>query len=145
MRSVVGGERVIASLEELEDWGGEFVELLRPGMIVGISGDLGAGKTSFCKVLLRGMGYEGEVTSPTFALHHRYEAPWGVVDHFDLYRVEVWDGDFWTFFGEAVEEAELALVEWPERYPYEFPRGRLCAVKIELMGGGERRYSWSLR
>jgi tRNA threonylcarbamoyl adenosine modification protein YjeE len=135
------GECVISTLQELETWASEFAALLKPKTIVSISGDLGAGKTAFCQALLRALGYNKEVTSPTFALHHRYLTPTRQVDHFDLYRVEPRDRAFWTFFDETVEDADLALIEWPERYPFALPVGTLN-LKITIMDGEVRHYSW---
>ena len=60
---------------------------LKAGDVVAFSGDLGAGKTAFTRGVLHGLGYEGRVTSPTFAIANEYETPTVKVAHFDLYRI----------------------------------------------------------
>ena len=75
------------SPEDTERAGADFAQTLRPGDVVTLDGDLGAGKTAFARGVLRGLGYTGRVTSPTFAIANEYSAPGGAVVHFDLYRV----------------------------------------------------------
>ena len=75
------------SPEQTEQLGADFAKTLSPGDIVAFSGDLGAGKTAFSRGVLRGLGYEGRVTSPTFAIANEYQTPGGPVVHLDLYRL----------------------------------------------------------
>ena len=75
------------SPEQTEQAGADFAKTLRPGDVVTLDGDLGAGKTAFARGVLRGLGYPGRVTSPTFAIANEYSAPDGTVVHFDLYRI----------------------------------------------------------
>ena len=87
---------------------------LPPGAIVALEGDLGAGKTSFARAVVRGLGGP-EATSPTFALVHRYPGRRGPVFHLDCYRLrrpeEAADLDWESLLAEA----DALLVEWPER------------------------------
>ncbi|MFC7395934.1 tRNA (adenosine(37)-N6)-threonylcarbamoyltransferase complex ATPase subunit type 1 TsaE [Chelatococcus sp. GCM10030263] len=110
---------------------------LRPGDLVTLSGDLGAGKTTFARALIRVLARdpELEVPSPTFTLMQLYETPRGAVVHADLYRVSDaaeledlgWD--------EASEEA-IVLVEWPERASGVLSADRLD-IALMLMPGGD--------
>ena len=80
-------EYITHSPEETEALGAEYAKSLKAGDVVAFSGDLGAGKTAFTRGVLHGLGYEGRVTSPTFAIANEYETPTVKVAHFDLYRI----------------------------------------------------------
>ena len=93
--------------------GEALAKLLRPGDVIAMTGDLGAGKTTLVRGLLQALGHEGEVPSPSFAIVQPYEDVDPPLWHADLYRVE-----------DVAELAELGLdslgdgvlvVEWPER------------------------------
>ncbi|HEX8942089.1 MAG TPA: tRNA (adenosine(37)-N6)-threonylcarbamoyltransferase complex ATPase subunit type 1 TsaE [Gemmatimonadaceae bacterium] len=107
---------------ELVAWGEEFGRSANAPLVVTIAGELGAGKTTLVQAICRGYGVREEVTSPTFALVHRYAAPASPVYHLDLYRLDspleltniAWD--------EIVSDEALVLVEWPERAGDRIPR-----------------------
>lgn len=82
---------------------------------VALHGELGAGKTTLVRLLLRALGHTGRVKSPTFALLEPYNLPRFDVHHLDLYRLA--DARSWLEMGlgEVLAEPGLALVEWPER------------------------------
>ena len=80
-------EYITHSPEETEALGAKFALSLHPGDVVAFSGDLGAGKTAFTRGVLRGLGYTGRVTSPTFAIVNEYETELCRVCHFDMYRI----------------------------------------------------------
>lgn len=88
---------------------------LAPGAVVHLSGDLGAGKTTFARAIVRALGAGIDVSSPTYALVHRYDAPGGPVYHLDCYRLRHADeaGDI-DWQGMAAE-ARAIVIEWPER------------------------------
>jgi len=93
-----------------------FAATLRPGDVVALHGPLGAGKTLFSRGVARALGYEGPVSSPSYALVHEYEGRVPVY-HMDLYRLA--PGSDWEEIGLAhyLDGAGICLVEWPERLP----------------------------
>ena len=97
----------------------EFAKSLTPhfsaGTVVCMNGQPGAGKTHFVKGVLAALGYRGEVTSPTFAVCHRYEKglPFPVL-HYDLYRITDEDDLYSVGFFEDVNEKNCVFIEWSE-------------------------------
>jgi len=99
---------------ELEAEGERIGRELPPRSVLLFEGDLGAGKTSLVRAIVRGLGGGDEASSPTYALVHHYHGARGPVYHVDCYRLrspdEAADLDW-----EALGEADALLVEWPER------------------------------
>jgi tRNA threonylcarbamoyladenosine biosynthesis protein TsaE len=104
------------SVEATRDLGARLAPLCRTGDIVLLIGDLGAGKTAFAQGFAAGLGVEGSVTSPTFALVRQYRCgPNRAVDtllHADLYRTESVPEVVDLALAELVEDGAVALVEW---------------------------------
>lgn len=87
------------------------------GSIVCLNGDLGAGKTTFSKLLLKELGYREAVTSPTYNVEHIYELSDGKqVRHIDLYRFQDGDSDYLSDILQC-EEYYCTLIEWAQRIP----------------------------
>lgn len=87
------------------------------GDVILLEGDLGAGKTTFARALCAALGVDGPVTSPTFGVAHRYDAPLGLIAHLDLHRlgeVALLDREL---IDDELDAAELAIVEWPSGAP----------------------------
>jgi tRNA threonylcarbamoyladenosine biosynthesis protein TsaE len=103
---------ITASPEETEALAAELAATLRVGDVVSVSGDLGAGKTTFVRGAARALGVIEPVTSPTFTIGHRYEAPTPVA-HLDLYRLAGLDSEEWGDL-EPYFDGTVTFVEWPE-------------------------------
>ncbi len=102
--------------KETEKIGIEFAALLKPGDVVWLEGDLGAGKTVFARGCLRGLGIFDLVTSPTFTIARRYSAGEISVSHLDLYRLaDGLDGEDLGVFDSEFGADRISLIEWPER------------------------------
>ena len=97
-----------------ESLGHAIAPLLKSGDVIALYGDLGAGKTTLARGILRGLGFEGDVASPTFPIVQPYEDLPVPVWHVDLYRIEDPAELEELALDEALGEAAL-LVEWPER------------------------------
>ena len=98
-----------------QDLGAALATHLEPGLVVHLRGDLGAGKTTLARGLIRGLGYRGRVKSPTFTLVEPYRFSSLSLYHFDFYRFE--DPKEWidAGFGEFFDGLAVSLVEWPEK------------------------------
>lgn len=112
----------LADPAETEAFGRRLAALLRPGDVVALQGSLGAGKTTLARGILRGLGYEGDVASPTFPIVIAYEPPETrfPVWHVDLYRIED-PGEIEELGLEDARQEAVLLVEWPERLPAQWP------------------------
>ena len=107
--------------------GGRFASILVPGLIVYLHGDLGAGKTTFARGVLHGLGHVGKVKSPTYTLVEIYEIePYNIssynVYHFDLYRFmdeEEWDA---AGFRDYFNSHSICMIEWPEKAVHVLPQ-----------------------
>jgi tRNA threonylcarbamoyladenosine biosynthesis protein TsaE len=103
-------------------WGVEFAHSLTPPAAIGLSGELGAGKTTLVRAIAAGLGVRQSVTSPTFALVHRYDAPGCTVYHVDGYRLRrPGEAADLGFDDMARERDAVILVEWPERFGADLP------------------------
>jgi tRNA threonylcarbamoyladenosine biosynthesis protein TsaE len=126
---------LLDSVAATEAVGRSLAGALRPGDVVALDGTLGAGKTTLARGLLRGLGFAGDVASPTFPIVQVYDPPdvrlplW----HVDLYRIE-----------HPVEIEELALddaradaalvIEWPERLPRLWPEALILHLSVASEG-----------
>jgi tRNA threonylcarbamoyladenosine biosynthesis protein TsaE len=100
--------------EATEAFGLRIAPLIRPGDVIALFGDLGAGKTTLARGILRGLGHEGDVASPTFPIVLPYDELTVPLWHVDLYRVEDPSELPELALDEALDDGAL-LIEWPER------------------------------
>ena len=105
--------------------------VLRPGTVICLDGDLGAGKTLFVQNLAASLGVQGEVTSPTFNLMNLYEDGRLPLVHFDLYRLEQeYELDEIGFYDYVENPDGLVLIEWAEKFPECLPEDHI-ALQIQ--------------
>lgn len=113
-----------------------FAEMLRPGDSVLFYGELGAGKTTFIRSLVRHFGVGITVTSPTFALVNVYPTQ-PPIYHFDLYRLTSASDLSDLGFDEYLDADGIVLVEWAEKCAQQMPQ-RFYTVKLQIAGETER-------
>ena len=108
---------------------------LEPGLVIYLSGELGAGKTTLARGLLRALGHEGTVKSPTYTLVEVYEVSRLHLHHFDFYRFQ--DPREWTDAGfrESFDGRTVSLIEWPEKAAGQLPPADL-RIDLGLLASG---------
>jgi len=129
-------ELVTASPAETEALAARLAARLAVGDVVAVSGELGAGKTTFVRGAARALGFPGTVSSPTFTIGHRYEAPTPVA-HLDLYRITGLDAEEWGDL-EPYFDGTVAFVEWPEHGGHWLPAAR-ATVTLDHVDESHRR------
>ncbi len=122
---------------ETESAGAALAATLRPGDVVLIQGELGAGKTTFVRGACRALGVEGPVTSPTFTIGQRYSGN-ARVAHVDLYRVESLAGEDPGLLDDYLGPDTISFIEWPEAAAGELDGLVAHRVRIEHAGGDSR-------
>lgn len=100
---------------ELSRFGEELGAQLRAPAVIGLSGELGTGKTTLVQAICRGLGATARATSPTYALVHHYDAGETPVYHVDCYRLRHPDEARDLGFDDMSRERAIILIEWPER------------------------------
>jgi tRNA threonylcarbamoyladenosine biosynthesis protein TsaE len=116
--------------------GAHLAGFLMPGLTIFLIGDLGAGKTTLVRGLLRGLGFDGRVKSPTYTLVESYSISSLYLYHFDLYRFKHEQEWLDAGFDEIFDDGNICLIEWPERAINLLPR---VNVEINLSLDGEGR------
>jgi tRNA threonylcarbamoyladenosine biosynthesis protein TsaE len=128
-----------SSAAETEALGADLAATLRPGDVVLIEGELGAGKTTFVRGAARALGVTSPVTSPTFTIGQRYQAPTPIA-HLDLYRIGSLADEEPELLADYLGQETIGFVEWPggeEGTIAEFAR---VAARVRLAHeGGDRR------
>ena len=126
----------LGSASDTEALGARLASTLRPGNILYLSGDLGAGKTTLVRGLLHALGHRGTVKSPTYTLVEPYQIGDWRLFHWDLYRLA--DPEELEFLGlrDQLDGQAALLIEWPERGQGELPA---ADVEIALSYAGEGR------
>jgi tRNA threonylcarbamoyladenosine biosynthesis protein TsaE len=127
------------SAEETTDLGRQLAAELRPGSVVLLRGDLGAGKTTMVKgIAERFSAAEAEaVTSPTFTLIHEYRGPEVTLYHIDLYRIDTQRELDTLALDDLMEPNTILLIEWGEKFE-RFRNERDVEIAIEQTGGDDR-------
>lgn len=92
----------------------EFGKTLKGGEVIAFSGGLGMGKTCFVRGLAKGLGFFGDVTSPTFAIVNEYLGGRLNLYHFDMYRIEGWDDLYSIGYFDYLSSGGVLAIEWSE-------------------------------
>ena len=121
--------------------GRELSLALPENSVIGLSGDLGAGKTEFVKGIAEGLGATDPVTSPTFTLVHEYRSGRLPLFHMDFYRLETEKELDEIGFDDYLREPGICAIEWADRFPDRIPRDAI-RVEIQISSANERLIVW---
>jgi len=127
------------SAEETTDLGRRLAADLKPGSIILLRGDLGAGKTTMVKGIAEGFhaAKAEDVTSPTFTLIHEYRGPAVTLYHIDLYRIDTQRELDTLALDDLMIPQSILLIEWGEKFA-RFAKERDAEIAIEQRGGDDR-------
>jgi tRNA threonylcarbamoyladenosine biosynthesis protein TsaE len=124
---------------DTEALGARVAAQLRPGDVVLVSGELGAGKTTLVRGAARALGVSDPVTSPTFTIGHRYRGEGVTVSHVDLYRLADLEHEDPGLLDDYVHDEAIAFVEWPAIAQDELAARVRARVLLSHEGGDARR------
>jgi len=130
---------------ETESLGERWGRAAKHGLVIGLSGDLGAGKTQLVKGIARGLGVTVRVHSPTFTLVNEYGGGRRRLFHLDLYRLETPAQIISAGLEEFLQPDGVAVIEWAERLEQARWKTENCKIikaKIEIVGETERRIDY---
>ncbi len=130
-------ELLAAATEDTRTVGETLAALLEPGDAVALTGELGAGKTTFVQGVARGLGFAGSVVSPTFTLVREYTGRLRI-HHVDVYRLERVQEALDLGFEEMIAEGGVMLVEWGDAVEALLPDEHL-AIEFTVPGESEER------
>ena len=125
---------------ETEQIAGELAKKLESRTVIAFRGDLGMGKTCFTRGLATGLGYTGEVNSPTFALVNEYFGGRLPLYHFDMYRISSWDELYSSGYFEYLELDGIIVAEWSENIENALPKNTIY-VEFEALSENIRKIS----
>ena len=121
--------------ETIEE-GKKLGQSIKPGAIIALYGELGAGKTAFTRGLAQGLGINMTVSSPTFTIVNEYYGDIPLF-HFDMYRLETENELYDIGWDDYLERGGICVVEWSEKVPNAFPPGTVY-VKLEILDNNKR-------
>lgn len=125
------------SPEKTEEIAEKLGKGLVGGEVIAFRGDLGMGKTCFTRGLARGLGFKGDVTSPTFALINEYLGGRLNLYHFDMYRISTWEELYSCGFFEYIEGGGVVAAEWSENIENALPENTIY-VEIKYIDEATR-------
>lgn len=115
-----------------------FAQKLKKGDVIAFKGGMGMGKTAFTRGLVRGLGIDDDVSSPTFALVNEYKGSNLTLYHFDMFRVSTPEDLYSTGFYDYMDNHAILAIEWSENIETALPDDAIT-VDISLHGENERR------
>ena len=136
-REFIMKEIITKSSEETQKFAEDFAQKLKPGTVLLLIGELGAGKTTFVQGLAKGLGITERPNSPTFVVINEYQGNQRLV-HIDLYRLENPDEISDLGLEEYFASDAIVVIEWGERLGELTPSG-CVKIKIEAIGDAERK------
>lgn len=136
---------IINDLKQTEILAKKFAKLLRGGEVILLNGDLGAGKTTFTKFVLKYLGVKEVITSPTFTLMREYKTKKFDIYHFDMYRLNGGEEATNLGFEEYLysnDNRNIVFVEWSENIK-DILKGKFIEINISLIDDNKRKFEIS--
>lgn len=136
---------IINDLKQTEILAKKFAKLLRGGEVILLNGDLGAGKTTFTKFVLKYLGVKEVITSPTFTLMREYKTKKFDIYHFDMYRLNGGEEATNLGFEEYLysnDSRNIVFVEWSENIK-DILKGKFIEINISLIDDNKRKFEIS--
>lgn len=130
-----GQSRLLRGPEEQRQFGAALAPTLPPAAVLFLEGELGAGKTTLTSGLIEALGFDGPITSPTYALIHAYPTPAGRALHVDAYRVRSVQELYELDLEDLIAGSRLSVVEWGERLYADYPDAMI--LRLEHLDGEE--------
>ena len=131
-------ERITNSPRETEEFAAELARTFNGGEIIAFKGDMGMGKTCFTRGLAKGLGFDGQVTSPTFALVNEYVGGRFPIYHFDMFRIESWEDLYSSGWFDYLEMGGVLVAEWSENIEEALPDDAIT-VEISRIDDNKRK------
>jgi len=127
---------IVKTAAAMQKLGAKLAKVCKPGDVVYLIGDLGAGKTTLVRGFLRQLGVTDHVRSPTFTLVEPYPVDFGTVYHFDLYRLADAEEFYYIGGSDYFTSQSICLLEWPERATGFIPKANMiCRIDFNQGGG----------
>lgn len=132
-------EFISESVQDTQEFAKQFASTLKSGDVVLLTGDLGAGKTTFVKAVAKELGYDGLVTSPTFTLLNQYNGKMPIY-HFDMYRLKSSAEAIESGLDEILCNGEgVCFVEWPQKVASIIPEKNIM-LDIVVLDTNKRKF-----
>lgn len=128
--------------EETENLAEKLAKTLNGGEIIAFKGSMGMGKTCFTRGLAKGLGFNGQVSSPTFAIVNEYLGGRLALYHFDMYRIESWEDLYSCGYFDYMEMGGVIAAEWSENIENAL-EGKVITVHIEKLSENQREITIS--
>ena len=134
---IVGMKYIVKNLEQTKDVATQFASILKNGDVVLLSGDLGAGKTTFTQFVFKSLGVEEVVNSPTFAVLKTYKGKNCLLNHFDTYRITVEEAIECGFDEVLSDKSSITFIEWASMIEPLVPQNNI-KVNIKIVDENSR-------
>ncbi|MCX6807533.1 MAG: tRNA (adenosine(37)-N6)-threonylcarbamoyltransferase complex ATPase subunit type 1 TsaE [Patescibacteria group bacterium] len=134
-------KKITYSEAETLKYAAQLAAQIKSKKIILLSGSLGAGKTTFIRGFLSGLGSKDKVKSPTYTIAREYNSPKGKILHLDLYRLNSYEDVVSLGWPEMTKNYFITFVEWPERLDGNLPE-KCVEIKIETINKNSRSFCW---
>lgn len=132
----------VSSLDQLNTFSIKLLSKLNDGDVVFFHGDLGSGKTTLIQHLIKNLGYEGRVKSPTYNLYDVYELENQTIIHMDLYRLSTPEELYYLGIEEIFNGENMVFIEWPEKGKGALPESTF-EITIQILNENKRELNLS--